>query len=647
LKRLLKINVSLFVLTLILFESIAYGSLNLISFADELCGESLSWSLNDGILSIAGEGDMYDFNTTNSAPWTGQSDLIKEIIIDENVTSIGNNAFKACGNLTSINISSTVNKISKGAFNECTELISINVSDLNTTYYSNDGVLFLSSNNELMCFPAGKEVSSYTIPEGTIRINQYAFYGCNNLKIVNTPESMFTIDYQSFMNCDNLETIDISSNIYSISSEFISSCKSLVSINVSMDNVFFSDEDGVLFNKDITKLIKYPSGKAGYYMFPSSVTSIESKSFLGAVNLTGVVLSESIGTIPSYAFQNCISLEAVENLDNISSIGLFAFSGCSVLKEIKLPYSVNEIGAFAFNGCNSLSSVFILNESCKLLSFSQTIPQNTVIYGLYDSTANTYATNYNRKFIPIDLIDTPEISGITHFDYKGIKLFWNPLENYDRIEVLRRTETSDWEVLVSDCNSFEWIDMTAEVGVNYNYAVRTIKVFNDIEYDSFSKEAVGSIPVATLFEISKYQAYSTHYGLVSTDANVVLYNGSTYAPLRIVAASVDFQVEFEGLNVKLTSPGGDTFTMMVDSTEVVAVVDGQETIYTVSNPVTYINGKLYAPLRTIASFLASDGYSVHYLEYQEKGYVVVTNDILMDDTELKKFIDEYGSFIEY
>jgi len=52
-------------------------------------------------------------------------------------------------------------------------------------------------------------------------------------------------------------------------------------------------------------------------MFPSSVTSIESKSFLGAVNLTGVVLSESIGTIPSYAFQNCINLKTVHNYSNI------------------------------------------------------------------------------------------------------------------------------------------------------------------------------------------------------------------------------------------------------------------------------------------------------------------------------------------
>jgi len=129
-------------------------------------------------------------------------------------------------------------------------------------------------------------------------------------------------------------------------------CAGLKSIDVDNSNTAYSSENGVLFDKAKTTLIRYPEGKAGTYAIPNSVISIGFGSFYDCSGLTSI-------TIPS-------SVTSIENS---------SFAGCSGLKFVIIPNLVTNIGSNSFYGCSGL--IEIINES----TTPQTIEVN-VFYGV-------------------------------------------------------------------------------------------------------------------------------------------------------------------------------------------------------------------------------------------------------------------------
>ena len=91
------------------------------------CGPNLKWHLtDDGVLTISGKGEMYDYLDSNdSAPWRYSG--VKRIIIGDSVTSIGNSAFRGCSSLTSVTIPNSVTIIGQAAFYECSSLTSVTI----------------------------------------------------------------------------------------------------------------------------------------------------------------------------------------------------------------------------------------------------------------------------------------------------------------------------------------------------------------------------------------------------------------------------------------------------------------------------------------------------------------------------------------
>ena len=83
------------------------------------CGENVIWAIDDnGILTISGEGEMYDYSSNNFAPWSDITSSIQEVVVENGVTSIGQNAFYNCENLSIIKISSSVSEIANNSFHE-------------------------------------------------------------------------------------------------------------------------------------------------------------------------------------------------------------------------------------------------------------------------------------------------------------------------------------------------------------------------------------------------------------------------------------------------------------------------------------------------------------------------------------------------
>ncbi|MFA7345289.1 MAG: leucine-rich repeat protein [Terrimicrobiaceae bacterium] len=148
----------------------------------------------------------------------------------------------------------------------------------------------------------------------------------------------------AFANCISLTSVTLGDNVGFVRDWAFSGCTSLIAIAAPVANPNFSSEDGVLFNKLKTALVKYPPGKSGSYTIPPGVTSIGNAAFYG-----------------------CSNLEAVTIPDCVTSIGDDAFSGCTGLSHATIPGSVNTIGSYAFDFCTSLTGAEFLGDAPSIM----------------------------------------------------------------------------------------------------------------------------------------------------------------------------------------------------------------------------------------------------------------------------------------
>ena len=178
-------------------------------------------------------------------------------------------------------------------------------------------------------------LASITIPDSVTSIFDRAFYGCTSLTSITIPDSVIGIGWEVFRDCTNLTSINIPYGIESINANNFSGCTSLKSISVDSDNNYYSSKDGVLFNKNKTKLIKYPIGNSRTtYSIPNSVTSVDDFNFFACTNLTTIIIPNSVKDIGRSAFYGCSSLTSVIIPNSITSIGTYAFALCDALKKI-------------------------------------------------------------------------------------------------------------------------------------------------------------------------------------------------------------------------------------------------------------------------------------------------------------------------
>lgn len=141
---------------------------------------------------------------------------LTSINIPNNVSNIGESAFSNCIKLTSINIPNSVMTIGKSAFDSCLSLTSIDVATDNYYSTSIDGVLFNKDKTTILCFPAGKVLSTYNIPNSVTTIEDHAFFFCSGLSSVTIPNSVTTIGYYAFYQCSALTSITIPNSVTSI-----------------------------------------------------------------------------------------------------------------------------------------------------------------------------------------------------------------------------------------------------------------------------------------------------------------------------------------------------------------------------------------------------------------------------------------------
>jgi serine/threonine protein kinase len=217
--------------------------------------------------------DLRTKKISANAIWSARKkydSFIKKIDLS-NVIEIGNAAFKLCKNakFSSLNM---IEGIGKESFMYCESLEEIDLSKVK-------------------------------------RIPEEAFSYCNNLKKIKFSQELQYIDKYAFKGCYNLTNIDLAKTVCYISIDSLDDCRFLTDINVNSDNEYYCSIEGVLFNKNITKLIKYPSGKqASEYEIPQSVYEIGDEAFVDCKSLKVIRCKNKIKTFGKRVFEKCSNL---------------------------------------------------------------------------------------------------------------------------------------------------------------------------------------------------------------------------------------------------------------------------------------------------------------------------------------------------
>ncbi len=239
------------------------------------CGTNVRWTLyENGTLILSGSGAMDDhtlnYTLTQRSSYYKYRNAIRTIIVREGITEIGNCAFYSHTSLRNAFLGSTVT-----------------------------------------------------------RIGDQAFYSCSLLEEVTLSPALTEIGILSFGYCNRLTRLDLPASVTKIGNSAFTFCRNLSGIYVHPDNTAYaSDDEGVLFNRAMTQLIKCPAGYPHQtYIIPETVKEIYASSFRSCI-FTSIEIPETVETIGELAFIDCTLLQTAVIRNPNLVFGDRVFSGC-------------------------------------------------------------------------------------------------------------------------------------------------------------------------------------------------------------------------------------------------------------------------------------------------------------------------------
>lgn len=280
------------------------------NFAFEGCGGLVSVTIPSSVKSIGSWafkscGSLASVHIPNIADWCNivfgskgnplewahhlfvNETEVSDLVIPNEVTSIGDFTFIGCSYLNSVTLSNTLTTIGNNAFSGCTGLYSFNIPNSVTSIGN-------------YAFSGCKGLNSILIPNSVTFIGERAFYECTSLSSIIIPNSITSISDYLFDECHSLASVSIPNSVTSIGEASFCNCFSLNSLSI-----------------------------------PNSVVSINRDAFAGCSNLKTINIPENIKMIKIFTFSGCSSLESITIPSKVEIIYQEAFSGCNKLESIK------------------------------------------------------------------------------------------------------------------------------------------------------------------------------------------------------------------------------------------------------------------------------------------------------------------------
>ena len=398
-----------------------FGTFEALTDRTGSCGEDLTWTYSEttNVLTISGTGAMKDYYRSNPTPWNNYRTLIKQVIIEDGVTSIGGWAFYDCTGLNSFTIPSSVTSIEGYAFCYCTRLTSItipgSVTSIRYGAFSHcSGLTSITISNGVLsieewAFEDCTGLTSITIPNSVISIEEGAFSGCSGLTSIavangnsaydsrdncnaiiqtqnnkliagckNTiiPGSVASIGNQAFYHCHGLTSITIPSSVTAIGDMAFACCTGLYSFTIPSSVTSIGDQAfwGTGWYNNLPDGMVYIDNWAYQYIgtmpdntnlqLRDGIKGIAGGAFWGYSELTSVTIPSSVISLGDWAFAQCPGLTSITIPSSVTSIGTGTFYKCTGLTSITIPGSITSIVDYAFEDCTGLTDFYCLAEQC-------------------------------------------------------------------------------------------------------------------------------------------------------------------------------------------------------------------------------------------------------------------------------------------
>ena len=203
-------------------------------------------------------------------------------------------------------------------------------------------ILKLSDNGKTVVEVIEKSIETLTIPEGVNNFASGALKECTHLKVINLPSS-----FNQNRKCLSHDTLQY--------------------INISSDNPNYTSIDGILYNKDVTELLRVPKNyNQPCLITPASVKVIKSGAFYNCNTLKEISIQEGTINIEWLAFGECKSLISIYIPDSVESIDGNVFWNCESLISVRLSSNIKRIDKDTFYGCVSLDKL-VIPESVEVI----------------------------------------------------------------------------------------------------------------------------------------------------------------------------------------------------------------------------------------------------------------------------------------
>lgn len=241
-------------------------------------GADVRFSIDSkGLLTVSGSGKTGAY--TADAPLDAYADLIKQVVVEEGISYLGDQLFSYLPNLVSAQLPQSA-ALGSFLFSNCKSLQSVRLpaglEEIPHSTFSDSGL------------------TQFDVPPGVKTIAHSAFFGCKALKTITLPEGLETIGLAAFQGCSALEKMVLPESVSFISMVSFKDCSALREINI-----------------------------------PRNVSEIVTEAFENCTSLERIVLPNGIETIAVGAFRGCSSLKDITIPYSVTEVKSSAFYGVS------------------------------------------------------------------------------------------------------------------------------------------------------------------------------------------------------------------------------------------------------------------------------------------------------------------------------